>query len=86
MVLGRFFLSWCCEQVIARYKLQPSEILCVDDLSPGIKMAVGAGVPAACAAWQHDELVGALQECGASFVFRSVEELRDHVFPEPDEL
>eukprot|EP00392_Amoebophrya_sp_AT5.2_P004981 g4990.t1 len=69
-----------CLKILEKFSLRPEECLVLDDLSPGIKMAVAAKVPAYVAAWQHKELVGELVDnCKATGVFWSVEEFRSYV-------
>ena len=41
-------------ETIRELRLDPSEVLVVDDLKPGIDMAQAAGVDAAAAGWAHD--------------------------------
>lgn len=40
-------------EIMRRYRLQPDELLMVDDLKPGLDMATLCGVPFACAGWSH---------------------------------
>lgn len=73
---------WPCEQILKEFNLKPEECLVLDDLSPGIKMAVSAGVPAATSAWCHTSLIGELEKCGSAMTFREVEAFRKHVLGE----
>lgn len=41
-------------ETMRRLALEPRDILVVDDLKPGIDMAIAAGVDAAAACWSHD--------------------------------
>lgn len=41
-------------ETLRRLDLAPSDVLVVDDLKPGIDMAMAAGVDAAAAGWSHD--------------------------------
>ena len=41
-------------ETLRRLDLQPRDVLVVDDLKPGVDMAVAAGVDAAAAGWGHD--------------------------------
>ena len=41
-------------EVLRELALAPDEVLVVDDLKPGIDMAIAAGVDAAAAGWSHD--------------------------------
>jgi phosphoglycolate phosphatase/pyrophosphatase PpaX len=40
-------------EIMRQLKLQPQELLVVDDLKPGLDMATAAGVPFAAALWAH---------------------------------
>ncbi len=40
-------------ETLRRFRLEPREVLVVDDLAPGVDMAAAAGVDAAAAAWAH---------------------------------
>jgi len=41
-------------ETLRKLRLEPSEVLVIDDLKPGIDMAVAAGVDAAAAGWSHN--------------------------------
>ncbi len=41
-------------ETLRRLDLEPRDVLVVDDLKPGIDMALAAGVDAAAACWSHD--------------------------------
>jgi beta-phosphoglucomutase-like phosphatase (HAD superfamily) len=41
-------------ETLRRLDLEPRDVLVVDDLRPGIDMAIAAGVDAAAAGWSHD--------------------------------
>jgi len=41
-------------ETLRQLRLEPGEVLVVDDLKPGIDMAVAAGVDAAAVFWSHD--------------------------------
>ncbi len=40
-------------EIMRKYKLQPKDLLMVDDLKPGLDMSLAAGVDFACAGWSH---------------------------------
>lgn len=44
---------WAATETLRRFGLAPEEALVVDDLRPGIEMALAAGVPAVAAGWAH---------------------------------
>jgi len=45
---------WPVLETLRRFGLAPRDALVVDDLKPGIDMALAAGVDAAAACWAHD--------------------------------
>ncbi len=68
------------EETLRRLALDRSEVLVVDDLKPGIDMAVAAGVDAAAACWSHD--IGGIRDfmrrtCVATFA--TVDEFAEFV-------
>lgn len=44
---------YALDDIMAAYSLRPEELLVVDDLTTGLKMAESRGVPFACAGWSH---------------------------------
>jgi HAD superfamily hydrolase (TIGR01509 family) len=67
-------------ETLRRLRLKPAEVLVLDDLKPGIDMAVAAGVDAAAACWSH-ELPEIREFMRRSCVacFATVAELRDYL-------
>ncbi len=65
--------------VMRQFNLEPSEILVIDDLKPGLDMARAAGVKFAAAGWCFDvaENVKYMKE-NADYYFESVDELVRH--------
>ncbi len=45
---------WPVEETLSRLRLDRRDVLVVDDLKPGVDMALAAGVDAAAAFWSHD--------------------------------
>lgn len=45
---------WPVESILKELNLNKDEVLLVDDLLPGIKMAKDAEIKSACAGWAHD--------------------------------
>lgn len=43
-------------QIMAKHRLEPSQLLVVDDMLPGVEMARKAGVPVAFAGWSKTEV------------------------------
>ena len=70
------------EQIMAKYNLQPDQLLVVDDMKPGYVMAKNAGVPIAFSAWgrkDFPEITAQMKEI-CDFSFNSPEELADFLF------
>ena len=62
---------------MAKYNLQPDELLVVDDLKPAWVMCKNAGVPIAFAAWSKENAPAILEEMTT---------LCDYTFHSPGEL
>ncbi len=63
--------------LMKRFSLEPSEILVVDDLLPGLMMAKGAGVDFAAAGWDYDiPEIEAQMRKKADFYLKTIEDLR----------
>jgi phosphoglycolate phosphatase/pyrophosphatase PpaX len=45
---------WPVEETLRQLRLDPRDVLVVDDLKPGVDMALAAGADAAAAFWSHD--------------------------------
>lgn len=65
------------EQIMAKYRLEPSQLLVVDDMLPGVEMARKAGVPVAFAGWSKTE---------TPEIATQTEKLCDYAFYSPKKL
>ena len=45
---------WALERIMETFRLEPNQMLMLDDLKPGFDMATAAGVPFAAAGWAND--------------------------------
>ena len=74
--------TYALEDIMARYGLEPSQLLVVDDMKPAYEMASRAGVPIAFAAWGRKEYPEISEEmrrlCDHSF--DSIAELEEFLF------
>ena len=70
------------EQIMAKYKLKPEQLLVVDDLKPAWVMCRNAGVPIAFAAWSKANNPGILEEMSGlcDFTFHSIKALENFLF------
>ena len=69
------------EEILRQLRLEPGDLLMIDDLRPGYDMAVAAGIDFAAARWANDiqpidDFM--LSMCGR--IFKSVEELNAYLF------
>lgn len=71
------------QDIMARYGLQPKELLVVDDLKPGFDMAKAAGVDMAFAGWGRKNVpeIPAFMKQYCDYSFDTVEELEGFLFP-----
>ena len=68
--------TFTVDDLIARYGFDKSEILMVDDLKPGLDMALAAGIDFAAAGWAYDvPEVEEYMRGSATYYLESVEEL-----------
>lgn len=68
--------TFTVDDLIARYGFDKSEILMVDDLKPGLDMAIAAGIDFAAAGWAYDvPEVEKYMRGSATYYLESVEEL-----------
>ena len=72
---------WPLARIMEEYRLDPGEMLVVDDLKPGYDMAQRAGVPFAAAGWANDipEIESFMRQ-NCSRYFKTVEELKQFLF------
>ena len=68
--------TFTVDDLIARYGFDKSEILMVDDLKPGLDMALAAGIDFAAAGWAHD----------VKSIERFMRDNCDYYFKKPSEL
>lgn len=68
---------WPLLDIMARFHLSPSQLLVVDDMTPGCRMAQAAGAAAAFAAWGRQ---------GFPAVCTAMEEICEFAFPTPAAL
>ena len=74
---------WPVEQIMAKYRLKPGQVLVLDDLKPGHDMARACGVNFAAAGWANDipEIERFMRENCEQY-FKTVEALGGWLFPE----
>lgn len=72
---------YALEEIMRLYRLQPQELLMVDDMKAGYSMASAAGVPFACAGWslQFEEIRAFMRQC-SSIYFHTVNEFGAFLF------
>ncbi|MBB6481447.1 HAD family hydrolase [Spirochaeta isovalerica] len=72
---------WPVEDIMREFNLSRDEILVVDDLKPGITMALKAGVDSAGVGWSHNlPVIREAISKDSTYYLNSIEELRDLVF------
>ena len=70
--------TFTVDDLISRYGFDKSEMLMVDDLKPGLDMALAAGIDFAAAGWAYDVPdVEEYMRKGATYYLDSVEALRE---------
>ncbi len=76
--------TYALEQIMARYRLAPSQLLVVDDMKPAWEMASRAGVPIAFAAWGRKDYPQIAEEMTrlCDFAFDAPKELEHFLFGE----
>ena len=69
------------QDIMARYHLKPQELLVVDDMTGGLKMANACGVPFACAGWSHEvkEVADYMKQQTSNYL-NTVDDLKKLVF------
>ena len=74
---------WAVGQIMARFGLKTDQVLVLDDLKPGLDMAVAAGVDFAAAGWANDipEIEGFMRE-NCERYFKRVEDFGKWLFDE----
>lgn len=72
------------EQIMAKYRLSPDQLLVVDDLKPAYDMASKAGVPIAFAAWGRKDYpeITEMMTSLCDYTFQSTQELEKFLFEE----
>lgn len=66
------------EDIMARFGLEKSELLMIDDLKPGYDMAQSCGVDFAAVGWANDiEQIEGFMRRNCRFYFKTVEELAE---------
>lgn len=74
---------WPLEQIMARFSLEPRQLLMVDDLKPGWQMAKSCGVPFAFAGWGCEvEGIRSFMQKNADLFLQDVAELEALVLAE----
>ena len=70
------------EQIMAKYHLEPNQLLVVDDMRPAYEMANKAGVPIAFAQWGKQECPQLCSQMRSlcDYTFSSPKELEDFLF------
>ena len=72
------------EDIMARFHLQPRQLLVVDDMTPGCDMARAAGVPIAFSAWgrkDYPEITAQMTQL-CDHTFRTTDEMEKYLFEE----
>ena len=69
-------------QIMAKHRLEPSQLLVVDDMLPGVEMARKAGVPIAFAGWSKTEVpsIAAKTQTFCDYAFYSPRDLEAFLF------
>lgn len=76
---------WALLRIMEEYRLQPEDLLVVDDLKPGYDMARAAGVPFAGAGWANDiPEIESFMRKNCDRYFKTVAALRDFLFSPPE--
>lgn len=77
-------LPWPLEDIMARYGLEPKDLLVVDDMKLGWTMAQQAGVQTAYAAWSKQDFPELMEEMRVicDYAFDTAEELERFLFEE----
>ncbi len=66
--------------IMARFELEPEDILMIDDLKPGYDMAMAAGVDFAAVGWANDiEPIEAFMRRNCQLYFKRVEDLTEYL-------
>lgn len=72
---------WPLEEIMRTFRLQPQELLMVDDLRPGRDMAETAGVDFAAAMWSHEiPVIRASMRADCRLYFEQPETLESFLF------
>ncbi len=67
---------WPLEELMRQMKLQPEELLMIDDLKPGFDMAMACGVDFAAVGWANDiPQIESFMRQHSTYYFKKVEEL-----------
>ena len=71
---------WPVLKIIEILKLDPRELLAVDDLKPGVVMAHNAGISVGAAGWSHKiEAIERYMRRNCQVFFESVADFRQHI-------
>lgn len=71
------------EDIMTTYHLNPQELLMVDDMMTGYRMAEACGVPFACAGWSHaDEAISGPMRRDCKIYLDDVSDLKKLLFDE----
>ena len=71
------------EDIMTTYHLNPQELLMVDDMMTGYRMAEACGVPFACAGWSHaDEAISGPMRRDCKIYLDDVSALKKLLFDE----
>ncbi len=73
---------WALQQIMAKYKFTPEEILVVDDMKTGVQMARAAGCSVAFSGWGRTDFPQITEEMTrlCDFAFSSIENLANFLF------
>jgi len=70
-------------QILREFSLDPSEVLLLDDLKPGIEMAKALCIDTAAAGWAHNiEEIRTYMQLNCTYYFQTVEEFRRFLLEE----
>lgn len=71
---------WPLQQIMKRYRLEPKDLLVVDDLKPGYDMAAAVGVPFAAAGWANDiPQIADFMKRNCGLYFKTVQALKEYL-------
>jgi len=77
---------WPALETLARFGIEPSDAIVLDDLKPGVLMARACGIPAAAAGWSHQiPEIRSYMESNCDVYFEAIGEFRRYLLGESAE-